>query len=139
MLSHSLNDAARRGAWTCLSCSKAWIVSPSRPLTARTHQRHHSSSKPSSPPENGSTRAVADPGEAPSKEAATPAAAKERSDQHQTSTRVGRRKAKDTIPQEAGRSKNEISLKTPSAPSTQALKPQGRLYRELHYGDTVLT
>ncbi|MCJ1464417.1 hypothetical protein MMC07_003030 [Pseudocyphellaria aurata] len=125
MLSISLNDAARRGTWTCLSCStlpwgfQAWISSSSRPLATPTHQRKHSSSKPSSSPKDESS-VIATPSEAPAKGAKS--AAKERTEQR-TSSRVSRRKPKDIITG-ADKGKIEALVNMPSVPSTQSLKPQ---------------
>ncbi|MCJ1269338.1 hypothetical protein MMC22_009230 [Lobaria immixta] len=125
MLSVSLNDAARRGAWTCLSCStlpwgfQAWITSSSRPLAAPAHQRKHSSSKTSSSPKDEAS-VITTPSEAPAKEVES--AAKERTEQG-TSTRVGRRKSKD-ITLGADKGRNQALLNMPSVPSTQSLKPQ---------------
>lgn len=127
MFSISLNEAVRRGVWTCVSSSTllpAWFSSSSRPLAARTHQRRHSSSKPSSSPKDESI-AISTPSAAPSKEAPV----KERADHR----RVSRRKSKD-VAQEARRSKG---LDMPSVPSTQNLKSQGGI--KLLYRHTYLT
>lgn len=120
MLSFSLNEAARRGAWTCGSCStvprtyQAWFTSSSRSLPVRS--RRYSSSKPSSPPKDES-RAITTPSTAPAKEAL----AKERSDQR----RVNRRKSKDVGHESRGKSKDSSPPNMPSVPSTQNLNAQG--------------
>lgn len=122
MLSFSLNEAARRGAWTCGSCStvprtyQAWFTNSSRSLPVRS--RRYSSSKPSSSPKDES-RAITTPSTAPAKEAL----AKERSDQR----RVNRRKSKDVGHESGGRGKSKDSSPSnmPSVPSTQNLKAQG--------------
>lgn len=143
MFSVSLNDAARRGTWTCLSCStlpwgfQAWITNSSRPLT---RQRKHSSSKPSSSPKDESS-AIANPSEAPASDvpasdvsaSEAPAkeaksSAKERTKQG-TSSRVGRRSSKNITPG-VDKGRNEALLNLPSVPSTQNLKPQGKLDRD---------
>ena len=126
MLSFYLNDAARRGTWTCLSCStlpvglQTWITSSSRQL-APAHQRKHSSSKPSSSPKDDSS-VITTPSEAPAKGAKS--AVKGRTE-HGTSSRASRRKSKD-ITHGAAKSRNEALLNLPSVPSTQGLKPQGK-------------
>ena len=121
MLSFSLNEAARRGAWTCGSCStiprtyQAWFNNSARSLPVRS--RRHSSSKPSSSPKDES-RAISTPSTAPAKEAL----AKERSDR-----RVNRRKSKDVGHESRGKSKDKSLSNMPSVPSTQNLKSQGIL------------
>lgn len=120
MLSFSLNEAVRRGAWTCGSCStvprtyQAWFTSSSRSLPVRS--RRYSSSKPSSSPKDES-RAISTPSTAPAKEAL----AKERSDQR----RVNRRKSKDVGHESRGKGKDSSLPNMPSVPSTQNLKAQG--------------
>lgn len=122
MLSFSLNEAARRGAWTCGSCStvprtyKAWFNNSARSLPVRS--RRYSSSKPSSSAKDES-RAISTPSTAPAKEAL----AKERSDQR----RVNRRKSKDVGHESRGKSKDNFppNPNMPSVPSTQNLKSQG--------------
>lgn len=119
MLSFSLNEAARRGAWTCGSCStiprtyQAWFNNSARSLPVRS--RRYSSSKPSSSPKDES-RAISTPSTAPAKEAL----AKERSDR-----RVNRRKSKDVGHESRGKSKDKSLPNMPSVPSTQNLKSQG--------------
>lgn len=156
MFSVSLNDAARRGTWTCLSCSplpwgfQAWITNSSRPLTAPPHQRKYSSSKPSNSPKDESS-AIANPSEAPASEvpaSEVPASevpakeapakeatakeakssAKERAKQG-TSSRVGRRKSKNVTPG-VDKGRKEALLNLPRVPSTMSLKPQGKLDRD---------
>lgn len=133
MLSFSLNDAARRGTWTCLSCStlpvglQTWITSSSRQLAPAAHQRKHSSSKPSSSPKDESS-VITTPSEASAKGAKS--AVKGRTE-HGTSSRASRRKSKD-ITHGADKGRNEAFLNMPSVPSTQSLKPQGKLN-----GDTI--
>lgn len=121
MLSFSLNEAARRGAWTCGSCStvprtyQAWFTSSSRSLPVRS--RRYSSSKPSSSPKDESRAITSAPSSAPAKGAL----AKERSDQR----RVNRRKSKDVGHESRGKSKDSSPPNMPSVPSTQNLKAQG--------------
>ena len=128
MLSLSRSEAVWRGSWTCLSCSNLSVGSQSRmmalfrPLIARSHQRKHSSSKPSSPPKN-ITRAIDTPSKALSDKvnvSAKPIAEKP------TSTRPSRRKTKDITPLTPGKAKDGNLLNLPSVPSTQHLHPQGQ-------------
>lgn len=120
MLSFFLNEVARRGAWTCGSCStvprtyQAWFTGSSRSLPIRS--RRYSSSKPSSSPKDES-RAITTPSTAPAKEALE----KERSDQR----RVNRRKSKDVGQESRGKSRDGSPPNMPSVPSTQNLKAQG--------------
>lgn len=142
MLSHSLNEVVRKGAWTCVSCSKlSWIcqvqaASPSRLLLARTHQRNHSS-KPSSKSSNPSKdmpRALDATSKAPVNEV-TPAMKPDSvnevtpvmkpDNEKRPSTRTTRRKSGDITQEATGKTKDESLPSIPSVPSTQHLHPQG--------------
>ena len=127
MLSLSCNEAARRSTWTCLSCatlprtSQALIAMSSRPLAAQGHQRKHSSSKtPSSP--NDDSRAITAPAEAPTTEAKP--VVKEGAERR-SSTRLGRRKYKDSTQEVSGKPKSGTQQNLPSVPATRHLPPAG--------------
>ena len=91
-----------------------------RALPCRSHQRRHSSSKPSSP-SDGPRRLAQQEG--------APAAASTRAkvDSEKRSTgRVGRRKAKDVAAEATIKGKDEALINLPSVPSTHHLHPAGK-------------
>lgn len=129
MLSLSCNEAARRSAWTCLSCSlprtpQALMAMSSHPLAVHSHQRHqrkHSSSKtPSSPSDD--SRAITTPSEAPTAKAKP---VTKEGTERRSSTRLGRRKYKDVTQEASGRSKTGLQQNLPSVPPTPHLPPVG--------------
>ncbi|KAL8654173.1 MAG: hypothetical protein Q9226_003538 [Calogaya cf. arnoldii] len=121
MLSLSMNDALRRGAWTCIACSRSpqsLIVTAAAKHTGSKHQRNHSSSKASSSPKDVS-RPLGTASEAPSnKEPAAPPPAEKRS--------TGRRTSRMAPKPSVAKSPQETYPNIPSVPSTQHLHPQSK-------------
>jgi hypothetical protein len=115
--SHSISKPITHRVWTDS------IAASPLPVLRRTHQRRHSSSKPSSPPDGGS-RSLDTPAEATSK--GTSPASKQDGDKRST-TRMGRRKSRDASVETAAKTKDETMLNLPSVPSTQHLHPHGTL------------
>lgn len=128
MLSLSRSEAIRLGTWTCLSCSspstssQRLIANLSRPLICRSHQRQHSSSKPSSPPKT-TARAIDTPSKASAQE---PSHSAKATPEKRTNTRLSRRKTKDITTLALRKAKDDALLTIPSVPSTQHLHPQGQ-------------
>lgn len=123
---------ARRAPWTCLSCtsltrtSQNLIASSTNHSAARTHQRKHSSSKASNSPKDD-TRAIANPTEAPNKDAKP---ASKKGTEKRPSTRTSRQRSKDgTL--EAGKLSNELGSNLPSVPPTNHLHQAGTSLDEL--------
>lgn len=122
MFSISVNDALRRGAWTCFACStvsrppQALIVTAAAKHTGSKHQRNHSSSKASSSPKDDG-RPLSTASEGPSTEGpAAPPPAEKRS--------TGRRTARTTPKTPVAKIRQETYPNMPSVPSTQHLHPQ---------------
>ncbi|KAL8751769.1 MAG: hypothetical protein Q9199_006192 [Rusavskia elegans] len=122
MLSLSVTDALRRGAWTCFACSavsrppKALIVTAAAKHTGSKHQRNHSSSKASSSSKDD-PRPLGTASEAPSNEGpAAPPPTEKRSSGRRTS----RTAPKTSVP----KIRQETYPNIPSVPSTQHLHPQ---------------
>ncbi|KAL8897529.1 MAG: hypothetical protein Q9192_002521 [Flavoplaca navasiana] len=120
MLSLSVNDVLRRGAWTCFACAtvsrspQALIVTAAAKHTGSKHQRNHSSSKASSSSKND-PRPLSTASEAPSNERPVgPAHAEKRS------RRTSRIAPKSSVAQ----IRREAYPNIPSVPSTSHLHPQ---------------
>lgn len=127
MFSSSLSRVIRSGPSHSLSSSITSRVSTNPiaalpiPILCRTHQRRHSSSKPSSPPDGG-PRGLDAPAEGPTNKAAP---ASKQDNEKRPSTRLGRRKSKDVATETVGKAKDDTILNLPSVPSTQHLHPHG--------------
>ncbi|KAL8686919.1 MAG: hypothetical protein Q9218_006766 [Villophora microphyllina] len=119
MLPLSINEAFRRGAWTCLACSniprcpQALIASAAVKNPGSRHQRKHSSSKASSPPKD-EARPLATASAAHANGSPKPMAEKRSS---------GRRNSRTTSKQSAVKARMEAYPNIPSVPSTQHLHP----------------
>lgn len=128
MLSFSLGEVTRRGVWTCVSCSnltwtcQALIASSSRPLSAKTHQRNHSSSKTSSSPKDA-PRAIDTPSKTPIKKV-NPIVKDDA--EKRPNTRASRRKTRLVPAGPTEKNRQEPLLNVPTVPSTQHLHPQGK-------------
>lgn len=129
MLKSCSGELARKGTWTCLSCStlarssQSVIAGSKNPASVHVHQRKHSSSKTSSSPEDepasipATTNAASDE---------TKPAVSSEADKAPTS-RPRRRKAKDGAVVEAtgDREGHGAQLNLPYVPSTQRVHPLG--------------
>ncbi|KAL8802133.1 MAG: hypothetical protein Q9182_003999 [Xanthomendoza sp. 2 TL-2023] len=122
MLSLTMNEAVRRGAWTCFACStvprstQALITTAATKRTGSKHQRNHSSSKASSSSKGGEARPLTTASDAPTKEAPTvPTAAEKRSS--------GRRTSKIAPKQAPAKVRRDTYPNIPSVPSTQNVHP----------------
>ena len=133
MLSLYSSEFVRRSTWTCLSCSafprrsQALIAGAPSPSLAHVHQRKHSSSKAPSPPEDDA-RAITTPSDAPSKDAKPVVKA---STEKRPSTRISKRKSKDSLQDTAGKSSNELTFNLPSVPTTNHIHPIGVAFHGL--------
>ncbi|KAL9036659.1 MAG: hypothetical protein Q9180_004169, partial [Flavoplaca navasiana] len=120
MLSLSVNDVLRKGAWTCFACTtvsrspQALVVTAAAKHTGSKHQRNHSSSKASSSSKND-PRPLSTASEAPSNERSVgPPPAEKRS------RRTSRIAPKSSVAQ----IRREAYPNIPSVPSTSHLHPQ---------------
>ncbi|KAL8800671.1 MAG: hypothetical protein Q9200_007174 [Gallowayella weberi] len=122
MLSLTMNEAVRRGAWTCFACStvsrspQALITTAATKHTSSKHQRNHSSSKASSS-SKGEARPLTTASDAPTKDAPTvPTAAEKQSS--------GRRTSKIAPKQTPAKVRRDTYSNVPSVPSTQNVHPR---------------
>ncbi|KAL9578743.1 MAG: hypothetical protein Q9203_006983, partial [Teloschistes exilis] len=119
MLPLSMNDALRRGAWTCIACSNiprrphALIASSAVTNTGSKHQRKHSSSKASSSSKH-EARPLTTASGAPSN--GTPKSLAEKRSS-------GRRNSRTMSKPSASKARMETYPNVPSVPSTQHLHP----------------
>ena len=127
MLSLYSSEFVRRGTWTCLSCSalsrtsQALIAGPPSHSPTNVHQRKYSSSKtPSSPKDE--TSAITTTADDPSKDGKP--VVKE-SIEKRPSTRISKRKPKDSAQVTAGKNSNEMTFNLPSVPTTNHLHAAG--------------
>ena len=121
MLLPWMSRVARSKPLPCISSS---ISAPAtaRPLSSTQRQRRYSSSKPSSPSNDGS-RPISAPTEAPTK-GATPSVRK------RASSKVGRPRSKDGLAKSVTASQ---VYDLPSVPSTQHLNRQGKMRKLYAY------
>jgi hypothetical protein len=118
------SSSARRAALTAPQTPIASSLTCIAPRTAATqalsyhsHQRRLSSSKPSSPADG--SKGVANGEEVPR------ALAQARPDEEKKSSRTGKRKAKDVVPN--AKARNGAFQNLPSVPSTQHIAPTRKL------------
>ncbi|KAL9604751.1 MAG: hypothetical protein Q9179_001726 [Wetmoreana sp. 5 TL-2023] len=115
-----MNEALRRGAWTCIACSsvprspQALIASSAVKHPGSRHQRNHSSSKASSPPKNES-RPLTTASEAPSHDPPTRPRVEKRPS--------GRRSSRIATKPSTAKARLGAYPNVPSVPSTQHLHP----------------
>ena len=126
MLTLNWNAAARKCTRSCFSCPthspppQMFKAPPIQPVFMRTHQRKHSSSKPSSPPKDNTV-----PISNPSAAAATKATSRNDLPKRR-STSTSRRKAKEVALPLDGDNRDGALWDLPSVPSTQYLTHNGQ-------------
>ena len=127
MLALWSTEIARRGTWTCCSCSafalgpQGLLAVPKTRKPTQIHQRKHSSSKASGTTKHDA-RALATATEAPAERSkcATPAESEKTSN-----SRSRKRRVKESLQEPATRSSETADLNLPSVPSTQRVHPLG--------------